>query len=175
VDGGHSRRHSSSNRAQRDGPTLRRRGQGIRISTHRTRPARRLTCGNPSFRAARPQVTTAAERHNVTVAAARMAGRIADIRRGLTAEAARTAGQAAVDIAVQVPLIAGPAAEAVGDIAEVAVPPIADPAAVAVEDIVEEVVVAVRAEEAVVRAEVVAAVRIRQGLAVAVEGPIGKI
>jgi len=119
-----------------------------------------------------------------------MAGQTADIRRGLTAEAARTAGQAAVDIAVQVRLIAGPAAAvgievparltadpaagAGGDIVAAAALPIAGPAA-AVEDIA-EVEAVVRAEvEAVVRAEVEAAARIRLRHMVAAAGPIGKI
>jgi hypothetical protein len=56
------RRHdNSSSKIRRRDPTLRRRGQRTRISIHRTRPARRLICGNRSFLAARRQITTAAD------------------------------------------------------------------------------------------------------------------
>ena len=111
----------------------------------------------------------AAEHRNAMVVAVRMAGQTAGIHLGLTAEAARTAGPAAGDIAVQVPPIAGRPVAVVGIAVQARLT--ADPAAVAVVHAEEAVV---HAEEAAVHAEE-AAVRIRPRHMVAVEGPIGKI
>lgn len=111
----------------------------------------------------------AAERRNATVAAVRMAGQTADIRRDLMAALAHLMGDrvAAEDIAEAALLPTVDLAVAVGDIAEVvAAPPLAGPAAVAEEDIA-EVVAAVRAEEA--------AVRMHPRHMVAAEGLTGKV
>jgi len=192
VDGVRSRLRSSPVRRA----TPRRRGLGSRIprrghlnrsagGRHRrgqTTPVRtdgRSTCVSPSFRAARPQIM-AAEHRNATVVAVLMAGQTADTRRdrtaavppiagrpaavGIAVPARLTADPVAVGIAVPARLTADPAAAA-ADIVAAAVLPIADPAAVAV----------VHAEEAAVRAEEAAVLRMRPRHMVAVEGPIGKI